>query len=248
MNVAVVGELLARDRRRSQPAVSIPDADRELSYHDFITTAYKAGNVLRYLGLSSESTLAVDPTLRPAPLLAFVGAAQLGASTTFDPTADARVRLVPVGDESEYTNEGGRLAVFGGPPETTSSTHWEKAVWSENPAFPPTEVAPLSTVLLAGETRYTHRELLGMAKRVVDELELQTGSRLAVRTPLSAPETIGGGLIASLLAGATAVFVTDSATDVDAEAALVGDVDQSTPEPRRLATAALAGDVGSNSQ
>ena len=61
MDAAVLGDLLARDERRSQPAVSMPPVDREMSYHDFITTAYKSGNVLRYLGLSADATLAVDP-------------------------------------------------------------------------------------------------------------------------------------------------------------------------------------------
>lgn len=240
MDAAVLGDLVARDERRPQPAVSVPDADREMSYHDFITTAYKAGNVLRYLGLGADARLAVDPTLRPEPLLAFVGAAQLGAATTFEPTADARVRLVPVVDEASYQDEPGRLAVFGGPPEAAATTHWEKAVWSENPAFPPTQVDPESTVLVAGGEEYSHRRLLGIAERVIGELSLTTGSRLAIRTPLSRPETIGGGLVAALLAGATAVFIPDSTTAVDADAALVVESEQSTPEPRQLSIAGLS--------
>ncbi|MEA1930491.1 MAG: acetyl-CoA synthetase [Euryarchaeota archaeon] len=239
MDAAVLGDLLARDKRRSQPAVVVPAADREMSYHDFITTAYKSGNVLRYLGLSADARLAVDPVLRPEPLLAFLGAAQLGASTTFDSTAEARVRLVSVDDEAAHTERGGRLAVFGGSPEATTTTHWEQEVWSENPAFPPTEVDPESTALVAGDQQYSHRRLLKMAERVVEELSLTKGSRLAIRTPLSRPETIGGGLVAALAAGATAVFITDAATAVDADAALVADDEQSAPEPRRIAMEAL---------
>src|SRR6056297_700238 len=232
MDPEVVGDLPARDRRRSQPAVSVPAAGREMSYHDFITTAYKSGNTLRYLGLGSGGRLAVDPELRPEPLLAFLGAAQLGAATTFDPTAEARVRLVAVDDEAAYADHGGRLAVFGGSPEATATTHWEQEVWSENPAFPPTQVDPGSTVLVdAGET-YSHRRLLGMAEQVVDELSLEKESRLAIRTPLSRPETIGGGLAATLAAGATAVFVPDSTTDVDAEAALVERPSDDPPEAK----------------
>lgn len=238
MNAAVLGDLLARDERRSQPAVSMPPVDREMSYHDFITTAYKSGNVLRYLGLSADATLAVDPAFRPEPLLALLGAAQIGATTTFDPTADARVRLVSVDDEAEYEPMEGRLAVFGGTPEATATTHWEQEVWSENPGFPPTEVDPESTVVVADDQQYSHRRLLEMAEQVVDELALERGSRLAIRTPLSAPETIGGGFVAALLAGATAVFVDDSTTAVDADAALVIDED-SVPEPTRLRTDTL---------
>lgn len=234
MNAAVLGDLLARDRRRSQSAIEMPETDRKLSYHDFITTSYKAGNVLRYLGLGADSTLAVDPSLRPEPLLAFLGAAQLGGSTTFDPTASARVRLVPVDEEAAYDDAEGRLVAFGGPPEASTTTHWEKAVWSENPAFPPTTVDPESTALIADDKQYTHRRLLQQAEQVVDELTLEKGSRLAVRTPLSTPETIIGGLVAPLVAGSTAVFVDDPQIDVEAEAALVTDPNQETPESNRF--------------
>jgi hypothetical protein len=239
MDAAVIGDLLARDRRRSQSAVEMPAADRKLSYHDFITTAYKSGNVLRYLGLGAESTLAVDPSIRPEPLLAFLGAAQLGASTTFDPTASARVRLVPVDEEAAYGSTEGRLVVFGGPPEASATTHWEKAVWSENPAFPPTTVDPKSTALVAGDDEYSHQQLLAMAEQVVDDLSLQKGSRLAVRTPLSRPETIAGGLVAPLVAGSTAIFVDDPQLDVEAEAALVADSNQETAESRRFGISEL---------
>jgi len=242
MDAAVLGDLLARDKRRNQPAVSMPEVDREMSYHDFITTAYKSGNVLRYLGLSADATLAVDPALRPEPLLAFLGAAQLGAVTTFDPTAEARVRLVPVDDEATYADHGGRLAVFGGSPEATATTHWEQEVWSENPAFPPTQVDPESAVLVDGAETYSHRRLLGMAEQVVDELSLTEGSRMAIRTPLTRPETIGGGLVAALAAGATAVFVPDSAGSVDAEAALVGRSTGKSPEPRQCSITDLSAD------
>jgi len=242
MDAAVLGDLLDRENRRSQPAVEFPAVDRAMSYRDFITTAYKSGNVLRYLGLGAGSTLAVDPTCRPEPLLAFLGAAQLGATVTFDPTGEARVRLVPVAEESAYESAAGRLVVFGGPPEVASTTHWEQEVWSENPAFPPTQVSPKSAALVAGEETYSHRRLLGMAEQVVDELSLTEGSRLAIRTPLSRPETIGGGLVAALAAGATAVFVPDSASDVDAEAALVVGSTGKSPEPRQCSITDLSAD------
>jgi len=237
MDVAVLGDLLARDKRRSQPAVEVPAVDRAMSYHDFITTAYKSGNALRYLGLSSDTRLAVDPELRPEPLLALLGAAQLGASTTFDPTAEARVRLVAVDDEADYESMGGRLAVFGGAPEATTTTHWEQEVWSENPAFPPTQVDPDSAALVAGDETYSHRRLLRMAEAVVDDLSLTQDSRFAVRTPLSAPETVAGGLVGALLAGATAVFVDDQTTEVDADAALVEQSSDEPPEPSAYAIA-----------
>ena len=235
MDVAVLGDLLAREKRRSQPAVEFPGVDRSMSYHDFITTAYKSGNVLRYLGLRSDARLAVEPLARPEPLLACFGAAQLGASTTFDPEASARVRLVSVDNEAAFLDHDGRLAVFGGSPAATATTHWEQEVWSENPAFPPTEVDPDSTVLVDGDDQYSHRRLLELAQQVVDELDLKKESRLAIRTPLSRPETIGG-LAAALDVGATAVFISDPTIDVDAEAALVESTadEASPPEPTQL--------------
>ena len=192
MNAGVFGELLGREKRRSQPAVSMPGVGREMSYQDFITTAYKSGNVLRYLGLNSDATLAVEPVFRPEPLLAFLGAAQLGARVTFDPEASARVRLVSVESESAFLDSAGRLAVFGGSPTATATTHWEQEVWSENPAFPPSEIDPGTTVLVDGDDHYSHRQLLWVAHQLLEELELTTGSRLAITTPLSRPETLGG--------------------------------------------------------
>jgi len=231
MDVAVLGELLAREKRRSQPAVSMPAVDREMSYQDFITTAYKSGNVLRYLGLGDDSTLAVEPAVRPESLLAFFGAAQLGARVTFDPHASARVRLVSVENEKEYLDHDGRLVVFGGPPEATATTHWEKAVWSENPAFPPTEVDPETTVLIDGDEQYSHRQLLGMAEQIVEKLDIKQESRLAIRTPVAQTETLAG-VAAALLAGSTAVFVEDATYAVDADAALVDEHDPEFENPQ----------------
>jgi len=45
----VVGDLLARDRRSRDIALVTADG-RERTYRDLITNAYKAANVLRYLG------------------------------------------------------------------------------------------------------------------------------------------------------------------------------------------------------
>ena len=228
MAVSVIGNLLARERRREQPALSIPGLGRTMDYHDLLTTAYKAGNVLRYLGVSDEAVVALDPTLAPEPIVAFLGAAQLGATTTFEPRADARLTLVPVDDEEAYARDAGsRLAVYGGPPSAPATTHWEKALWSENPGFPATDVDPDWPVLSAGERTYSHQQLLSTAEDVVETLGLASSSRLAVRTPLAEPWTIAGGLLAALLAGATMIFddrddpVTEPTTDTEADAALV---------------------------
>lgn len=230
MAPAVLGELLARERRDSRPALTVFELDRTMNYHEYLTTAYKAGNVLRYLGVSRGSTVAVAPKTAPEPILAFLGAAQLGAKTTFDPSANARVTLVPVADEDSYSpSPGSNLAVYGGPPRSPRTTHWEAEVWSENPTFPATTVDPDSPVLVANETAYTHRDLLETASTVVEELDLTADSRLAIRTPLSNPVTIAGGVFGSLLAGGTAVFVADPTQSVAADCALVA-ADSNPPE------------------
>lgn len=234
MAPAVLGELLARERRDSRPALTVFDLDRTIAYREYLTTAYKAGNVLRYLGVSRGSTVAVAPQTAPEPIFAFLGAAQLGAKTTFDPSANARVTLVPVADEDSYSpSPGSNLVVYGGPPRSPRTTHWEAEVWSENPNFPETTVDPDSPALVANETTYSHRDLLETAQNVVEHLELTTDSRLAIRTPLSNPSTIAGGVLASLVAGATAIFVADPAQSVAADCALVAG-SSSPPEPRYL--------------
>ena len=101
----VLGDLVARERRSGRPAVHVVGTDRSISYRDFCTTAYKAGNVLRYLGVREESTIAVAGTVGSHPLWAFYGAAQLGAVTRFvtpddwSPANAPRVLLLPVDHE-----------------------------------------------------------------------------------------------------------------------------------------------------
>jgi acyl-coenzyme A synthetase/AMP-(fatty) acid ligase len=105
----VLGAVVARDRRSGRPAVHVAAADRTISYHDFCTTAYKAGNVLRYLGVREEAVVVVGGPVGPQPLWALYGAAQLGAVTEFvdvaavgddrEATTDARVLLLPVDRE-----------------------------------------------------------------------------------------------------------------------------------------------------
>lgn len=239
MEASVIGDLLPRDRRREQPAIVVPATDREMSYQDFFTNAYKSGNVLRFLGVREAATVAVEITPAPEPLLAFLGAAQLGAVTTFEPTSEARVTLVPVAEEAAYDlPPGAKLAVYGGPPESPATTHWEQEVWSENPGFPETPVDPESPVVRAGGEPYSHRDLLAAGDGVVDALGLDSDSWLAIRTPLAAPATVVG-LIAALLAETTLVVVGESDRAVNADAAIVGD-NVTPPEAATMPAAGLS--------
>ncbi|KAB1188378.1 MULTISPECIES: AMP-binding protein [Haloferax] len=218
----VIGDLMARDRRSDQLALQVDGPGRTYTYYDLITTSYKAGNVLRYLGVGKGASVAIEPVALPEPILTFLGAAQLGAVTVFDPTADARAVLVDVARESEFDLPPGRkLAVYNGPPSSPSTTHWEKEVWSENPAVHPEIVDTDDVALVADGSEYTHGELLDAAREVVDEYGLGPDDTVAVRSSLSHPGTLAAGILAPLLAGGT-IRVTDGDDPVEAALA-VGD-------------------------
>ncbi|MFB6096416.1 MAG: AMP-binding protein [Haloferacaceae archaeon] len=74
-----LGDLVARDRRSDHTALRADAADRALTYHDFCTTAWKAGNYLRYLGVGPGDRVAVADDGLPEPVLAVLGAGLLGA-------------------------------------------------------------------------------------------------------------------------------------------------------------------------
>jgi len=219
----VIGDLMARDRRSDRLALRVDGPGRTYTYHDLITTSYKAGNVLRYLGVRKGARVAVDPMSLPEPLLTFLGAAQLGAVTAFDPAVEARATVVPVEREAEFEDlpPGQKLAVFGGPPSSPATTHWEQEVWSENPAVHPEIVASDDPGLAADDREFTHGDLLDAAREVVSDFDLDEDDTVAVRSSLSHPGTVVAGVLAPLLAGGT---IRIPETDEGVEAALsVGD-------------------------
>ncbi|UVE49822.1 long-chain fatty acid--CoA ligase [Haloferax larsenii] len=211
----VIGDLMARDRRSDRLALRVDGPGRTYTYHDLITTSYKAGNVLRYLGVRKGGHVAIEPTLLPEPILTFLGAAQLGATTAFDPQFEARATVVDVERESEFEAlpPGQKLAVFGGPPTNSTTTHWEQEVWSENPAVHPEIVGPDDPALVA-DREYTHGDLLGAAERVVSDFDLDEDDTVAVRASLSHPGTAVAGILAPLLAGGT-IRVPDGGDSVE---------------------------------
>ncbi|WP_142861027.1 AMP-binding protein [Salinigranum halophilum] len=231
----VLGDLVVRERRSGRPAFHVAETDRSISYRDLCTTAYKAGNVLRYLGVRERATVAVVGTVGPHPLWAFYGAGQLGAVTRFAGHEDAvdaapRVLLLPVTDE-ERVAPGPRtkLATYGGAPTQVTTLHWEKELWSENPAVHPTDVDPTDPLLTTGSRTYTHEDVLDAARAVVDAFDLDETRRVAVRGPLSQPHVVTAGLVAPILAGGTVVAPTEeSSSDV----AVVGHGVDAVPEPR----------------
>ncbi|EMA62529.1 AMP-binding protein [Halorubrum lipolyticum] len=248
----VVGDLLARDRRSRDTALVTADG-RERTYRDLITNAYKAANVLRYLGAREGSTVAVDPTPGFHTTLAFLGAAGLGAPVRFDPTAGIergdRVVLVAVADEpATEPAPGTNLAAFGGPPTRPETTHWEQELWSENPGTPPSAVGPDDPVVRdgAGDGETTHRTLLAAAAATVERHGIDAETRVVLRSDLSDPRALAAGVVAPLSVGGAVVLTDGGSGRENGEprgdlAVVVGDAETEPPEPERATLPALGG-------
>ena len=244
----LVGDLLARDRRSRDAALVTPDG-RERTYHDLITNGYKAANVLRYLGVRTGATVAVDPTPGFHTTLAFLGAAAVGAPVRFDPKAGIeagdRVVLVPVAAAIALDPAPGtKLAAFGGPPERPETTHWEQELWSENPGMPPSDVDPNDAAVLGANGQFSHRDLCSVAAAAVEAAEMTAEKRVVLRRPLSDAPALAAGLVAPLSVGGVAVLAPPSRDEgLDGEPR--GDVavapsDTDVPEPRQLDPTSLA--------
>lgn len=246
-----VGDLVARERRGDEVALAAPGVGRAMSYHDLCTTAWKAGNALRHFGVARGATVAVAADPHPAPTLAFLGAALLGARTRFcasdaaraaatgadaesvgadaDATDDApRAVLVPAGDADREVPPGTSLVAYGDAPDRPTVAHWEGTVWSENPAFPPTPVDPDAPSLAPG---HSHADVLATARDAAERADVGCGSRVAVRAPLSDPRTVVAGVVAPLLAGGTVLFPDGEAVG---DVAVVASADDEAPEPTAL--------------
>ena len=242
----VVGDVLARDRRSRDLAIVTPD-ERERTYHDLITNAYKAANVLRYLGAREGATVAVHPDPGFHPMVAFLGAAGLGAPVRFDTQAgiDAgdRVVLVPTDDEpTADPAPGTNLAVFGGPPTRPETTHWEQELWSENPGMVPSTVTPTDPIVCGPDGPVSHRRLLALADAATEAAGIDADTRVVVRASVTDPRALAAGVVAPLVAGGAVVLIDDPSAGGDAtvddsargDVAVVTDNDVASPEPDRL--------------
>jgi hypothetical protein len=243
-DAATVADLLARERRHPAPALRTTGdgRDRTRSYRDCLTTAYKAGNFLRFLGVRGPGEGAapvgveIAPEPRPEPVLTFLGATLLGAVGRFEVRADgdARATVVPVADESRHEPPpGSRLAVYGGAPARSATDHWEEQVWSENPVVHPAAVGPETPALATGAgDRYDHGTLVGAARSVAADAGVGPGDGVVLRASLADPRAVVAGVLAPLLAGATVVL-----SDGDGPAGRVGV--GGGPEPERLPLGAV---------
>jgi hypothetical protein len=226
-----LGDLVARNRRSGDPALSIPDS-RGYDYHRLCTTAWKTGNFLRHLGVRQGVTVAIHTASAAQPVLGFFGAALLGASVRFDPPTeiDARVLLAPGASVEEYElPSGGQYVSYGDSVPDPTVSHFETDVWSENPVFPETPLPPETVALSRSNDReISHAELLDAGNTVASDWNLESGDSVGVRAPLSDPRTVAAGLVAPLLVGAEIVLDADRTADFAVS-------DSAAPEPSVLA-------------
>ncbi|USZ68961.1 hypothetical protein NGM10_04295 [Halorussus salilacus] len=223
-----IGDLVARERRSDDPALVAPRENRSYDYRRFCTTAWKTGNFWRRRGVHDDSTVAVADDPEPEAVFSFLGAALLGARTRFgpsrdrdagDPAIDARVVVAPCDEIERYeVSPGTQRVAYGGPPDDPAVAHFERDVWSENPAFPETPVDPEAVALVARDERdrgadgeladreFSHADLLAGAREAADGWGLEPDDEVAVRAPLADPGTVVAGVLAPLLAGATILF------------------------------------------
>ncbi|MFC7142425.1 hypothetical protein ACFQMA_21625 [Halosimplex aquaticum] len=228
----VIGDLVARERRSDDLAVLTDSRAGSYSYEKFCTNAWKSGNLLRHYGVRGGATVAVDAgdPLTPPPLLAFCGAALLGATVRFDPreSPDAKALLAPASRTDSYdAGPGTKVLVYGDVPDDPEVAHFEAEMWSENPTNPPDAVAPTDTALAAGDRQFTHERLLERAEAVVESHSLDETDEVAIRAPLSGPGTVVAGVLAPLRVGAS-VLVDRGQTGTVAVATGGGDVPEET--------------------
>jgi hypothetical protein len=231
MTATVLGDLVARDRRSDAVALRVGATGREYSYHDFCTTAWKAGHALSHCGVHAGARVSLAAEPEPQPLLTLFGAACLGARVTFGVGAETEsgAVLVPADRADDVTSRPGQtVVVYGDPPDDPGLTHWERTVWSENPVRPPGDRSPDEVVLDgargvsagrsaaddAGSAGHTHREVLAAAADVVDTAGLDADSSVGLGASLTDPRAVVAAVVAPLSAGGT-VVLPDGETDVD---------------------------------
>jgi len=233
----VLGDLVARDRRAEAPALRVPAAGRTDDYRRFCTTAWKAGNFLRQVGVSRGATVAVADDRAPEAVLTLYGAACVGGVVRFDAESDwadpPRALVVPPdGLGADAIAPPTTPVVYGEPSADPTVASFGRDVWSQNPTVPPEDVDPADGLLETDRQVYTHREVLDAAAAVVDGHGVDADTAVAVDpdASLASPGIVVAGLVAPILAGgtvaigpaATGDLVVGPEADLDAAAVLGG--------------------------
>ncbi len=203
----VLGDVIGRERRSDDPALSAPATGRRYDYRRFCTSAWKTGNFLRHLGIRSGVGVAIADDPVPETVLTLYGTALLGGIVTFGPPreieSETRALIAPVTDIDAYeTGPSTKRVVYGGPPDDPSVSYFERDVWSENPTESPNHVAPDDSLLRADGDDYSHADVLQFARAVIDRNGIGPESTVAVRGSFSEPTVVVAGLVAPIVAGA----------------------------------------------
>lgn len=222
-----LGDLLARERRTDAVAVRDDGATGDArtdprsedpsegvpavsyTYHDYVTTAWKTANLFSHRGVHRGATVAVVDDAAVPPLLAFLGAAQLGALTRFDPPESVEADLLVGPGEAVLSADlppgGTRLAYTTGEPVADPTVEaFGPSVWSENPTEPPEQIEPGATALWTMDGALSHSDLLARAEAAATDLV--PGDDVVVRAPLASVGAVVVGVLAPLLAGASVVL------------------------------------------
>jgi len=201
---------------------------REYNRRELRQTAFKTGNFLSHRGVHKGATVAVADDNAPEAVLAFLGATLLGGRVRFAATGevDARAYVAPTHTLSDVSlPAGGQYVGYGDRPKDPNHAHFERDVWSENPAFPPATFDGDTPALVTESDAYTHAHLLAAARTV----EYDADDVVAVRAPLAEPGTVVSGVVAPLLAGAAILLPSDDATGTVAVT-----TDDDAPEDRTV--------------
>lgn len=195
------------------------------------STAYKTGNYLRSRGVHRGSDVGVADEPDPKAVFAFLGAALLAASVTFDPPRDfdGRAVVVPTPSLDAYDlGPGGQRVGYGARPNDPADGHFEGGVWSENPAFPPVSFDGDAAALDDGTTQAA---LLDRARDVATDLD--TADVVAVRAPFARVATLVGAL-GALHAGATVLLPGEEDGNAETGDVALASIDGDAPEARVL--------------
>lgn len=231
----VLGDVISRDRRSGEPALSVSALGRQYDYRRFCTNAWKAGNFLRHLGVRGDAAVAIADDPVPEPVLTFYAAASLGASVAFGPPGairdETRALVVPAADVEEYSvGPATKRVVYGDRPTDPSVSYFERDVWSENPTEPPDHVDPTGTLLVTESARYSHEGILTAAETVVDEYGIDSTDRVTVAGSFTEAGVVVAGLVAPIIAGAEIVLDTE-ATDGLVVGGSESDIERPAPDP-----------------
>ena len=226
-----LSELVAAGRERDGVLFRTPERSAPYSYRDFCTNVWKGGNLMRHYGVREGMAVAVvvgpkHPTpgdepgyLRDCPdgLFAVLAATLDGAVADVapGPEVDATALVAPAAWLDRYELAPGTKALaYGGPSDDPTVAGFERELWSENPLQPPGERAPEDPAVRDAEGTYSHGDLLAASERIVEAYDIDEGTTVALRAPVTSAGAVAAGLLAPLRAGATVRFGDDGESDV----------------------------------